>query len=151
MILSNSPDTFDEILVEELEAEYQAFKSGKNFTGEAEYALICALWRRPTPKAVPVLTRILVEDPTSGREEIVRILSDLGDKRAVNPLLAVLETLDDDNDIGGHLRSAIAEALGAIGDPSALAPLQRLESAPSVDSKKIARYIKWAIEQLRNE
>ena len=143
------PESFDEILVGELEAQYQAFKSGENFTGAAEYALICALWKRPTRKAVPVLSKILVEDATAGREEIAQILRDLGDERAVKPLLSVLDTLDDDNDIGGHLRSAIAEALGAIGDSYALPALRRLEATPSDDEKKIAVYAKWAIEQLK--
>ena len=142
------PESFDEILVHELEAQYQAFKFGENFTGAAEYAIICALWKRPTPKAVPVLSKILVEDATAGREEIVQILRDVGNRGAVGPLLSVLETLDDDNDIGGHLRSAIAEALGAIGDASALPALQRLATTPSADGKKIARYVKWAIEGL---
>ncbi|MBI1926693.1 HEAT repeat domain-containing protein [Candidatus Poribacteria bacterium] len=145
------PEAFDDILVEELGAQYQAFQSDENFTGATEYALICALWERPTPKAVPVLCKILVEDPTSGREEIVQILRDVGDKRAVEPLLSVLETLDDAVDEGGHLRSAIAEALGAIGDPCALPALHRLEATPSADGKKIAHYVKWAIEQLENE
>ncbi len=145
------PHSFDDILVEELEAEYQAFKSGENFTGTAEYALICALWYRPTPKAIPVLSKIFVEDPTSGREEIARILRDVGDPRAVEPLLSVLETLDDEVDEGGHLRSGIAEALGAIGDPSALPALHRLEATPSADGKKIAHYVKWAIEQLNQQ
>jgi len=145
------PDSFDDILVEELEAQYQAFKAGGDFTGDAEYALICALWRRPTPKAVPALSKILVEDATAGREEIVRILRDVGDPRAVQSLLSVLETLDDEVDEGGHLRSGIAEALGAIGDPCALPALQRLEATPSADGKKIARYVKWAIEQLNQQ
>ena len=144
------PESFDEILVGELDAQYQAFKSGENFTGGAEYALICALWKRPTKKAVPVLSKILVEDPTAGREEIAQTLRDLGDPRAVKPLLSVLDTLDDDNDIGGHLRSAIAEALGAIGDLYALPALRRLETTPSDDQKKIAGYAQWAIAQLES-
>ncbi len=145
------PESFDDILVEELEAQYQAFKSGENFTGDAEYALICALWHRPTLKAIPVLSHIFVEDPESGREEIAQIMRDVGDPRAVQPLLSVLEPLDDEVDEGGHLRSGIAEALGAIGDPSALSALRRLEETPSADGKKIAHYVKWAIEQLKNE
>lgn len=143
-------EPFSEILVEELEAQYQAFKAGGNFTGAAEYALICALWKRPTREAVPVLSKIFVEDPTAGREEIAQIFRDLGDPRTVKPLLSVLDTLDDHNDIGGHLRSAIAEALGAIGDSYALPALRRLEITPSDDKKKIARYAKWATEQLES-
>ena len=143
-------EPFSEILVAELERQYQAFKSGENFTGAAEYALICALWKCPTREAVPVLSKILVEDPTAGREEIAQIFRDLGDPRAVKPLLSVLDTLDDNNDIGGHLRSAIAEALGAIGDSYALPALRRLEVTPSDDNKKIARYVKWAVEQLES-
>ena len=143
-------EPFSEILVEELEAQYQAFKSGENFTGAAEYALICALWECPTREAVPVLSKIFVEDSTTGREEIAQIFRDLGDPRAVKPLLSVLDTLDDDNDIGGHLRSVIAEALGTIRDSHALPALRRLEVTPSDDEKKIARYTKWAIEQLES-
>jgi len=145
------PEAFDDILVEELEAQYQAFQSGENFTGATEYTLICALWHRPTLKAIPVLSHIFVEDPESGREEIAQIMRDVGDPRAIQPLLSVLETLDDEVDEGGHLRSGIAEALGAIGDPSALPALHRLEATPSADGKKIARYVKWALEQLKNE
>ena len=144
-------EPFGEILVEELEAQYQAFKSGENFTGAAEYALICPLWECPTREAVPVLSKIFVEDSTAGREEIAQIFRDLGDPRAVKPLLSVLDTLDDNNDMGGHLRSAIAEALGVIGDSYALSALRRLEVAPSDDKKKIARYTKWAIEQLESD
>ena len=143
-------EPFRQILVEELEAQYQAFKSGENFTGAAEYALICALWECPTTEAVPVLSKIFVENSTAGREEIAQIFRDLGDPRAVKPLLSVLDTLDDDNDIGGHLRSAIAEALGAIGDSYALPALRRLEKNISDDKKKIERYVKWAIEQLES-
>ncbi len=141
---------FNEILVGELEAQYQAFKSGKHFTGATEYALICALWKCPTREAVPVLSKIFVENPAAGREEIAQIFRDLGDPRAVKPMLSVLDTLDDNNDIGGHLRSAIAEALGAIGDSYALPMLRRLEITPSDDKKKIARYAKWATEQLES-
>ena len=143
-------EPFRGILVKELEAQYQAFKVGENFTGAAEYALICALWKCPTREAVPVLSKIFVEDPTAGREEIAQIFRDLGDPRAVKPLLSVLDTLDDNNDIGGHLRSAIAEALGAIGDSYALPALRQLEITPSDDKKKIVRYTKWAIEQLES-
>ena len=143
-------EPFNEILVGELEAQYQAFKSGKNFTGATEYALICALWKCPTRKAVPVLSKIFVENPAAGREEIAQIFRDLGDPRAVKPMLSVLDTLDDNNDIGGHLRSAIAEALGAIGDSYALPALRRLEITSSDDKKKIARYAKWATEKLES-
>jgi HEAT repeat protein len=143
-------EPFNEILVGELEAQYQAFKSGKNFTGAAEYALICALWKCPTREAVPVLSKIFVDNPVAEREEIAQIFRDLGDPRAVKPMLSVLDTLDDNNDIGGHLRSAIAEALGAIGDSYALPALRRLEITPSDDNKKIARYAKWATEQLES-
>ena len=143
-------EPFSEILVEELEAQYQAFKSREDFTGAAEYALICALWEHPTREAVPVLSKIFVENPTAGREEIAQIFRDLGDPRAVKPLLSVLDTLDDNNDIGGHLRSAIAEALGAIGDSYALPVLRRLEVTHSDDKKKITRYTKWAIKQLES-
>ena len=143
-------EPFSEILVEELKAQHQAFKSEENFTGAAEYALICALWKRPTREAVPVLSKIFVEDSTAGREEIAQIFRDLGDPRAVKPMLSVLGTLDDNNDIGGHLRSAIAEALGAIGDSYALPALRRLEITPSDDKKKIARYAKWATEQVES-
>ena len=143
-------EPFNEILVGELEAQYQAFKSGKNFTGATEYALICALWKCPTRKAVPVLSKIFVENPAAGREEIAQIFRDLGDPRAVKPMLSVLDTLDDNNDIGGHLRLAIAEALGAIGDSYALPALRRLEITSSDDKKKIARYAKWATEKLES-
>jgi len=143
-------EPFNEILVEELEAQYQAFKSREDFTDAAEYALICALWECPTREAVPVLSKIFVENPTAEREEIAQIFRDLGDPRAVKPLLSVLDTLDDNNDIGGHLRSAIAEALGAIGDSYALPALRQLEVTPSDDKKKIARYTKRAIEQLES-
>ena len=129
-------EPFSEILVEELEIQYQAFKSGENCTGAAEYALICVLWECPTREAVPILSKIFVENPTAGREEIAQIFRDLGDPRAVKPLLSVLDTLDNNNDIGGHLRSAIAEALGAIGDSFALPALRQLEITPSDDEKK---------------
>jgi HEAT repeat protein len=137
--------------VDELEAQYYAFKSDLSFTGLSQYALICALWERPTKDAVPILLKILAEDPNAPHEELVQILMQVADIRAVEPLLSLLNTLDDENDEYGHLRAAIVEALGAIGSKRALPTLHRILETVSQDTLKLADYTQWAIEQLSNE
>ena len=67
------------------------------------------------------------------RERAVRALGMLRDQRAVEPLIAMLNDLDD------RLRLVVVEALESIGDPRCEEPLVRMlqDSSPSVRVKAI--------------
>jgi HEAT repeat protein len=142
-------EAFDEVVVQELKSYHKQVQSNPHFTGKAQYALICVLWERPTPKAVPVLLKILETDENAPREEIAQILGQVGDAQAVQPLLNLLKTLNDANDEYGHLRAAIVEALGTIGDPRALPLLCQLAQTASPNAPKLRRYAEWAMNQMK--
>jgi hypothetical protein len=79
-------NAFDSVLLQELEFQHKQSQLNPHFTGKAEYALICALWERPIAEAVSILLKILAEDSTAPREEIVHIFMQLKDVRAVDSL-----------------------------------------------------------------
>jgi hypothetical protein len=67
----------------------------------------------------------------SVREEVAEALEEIGDLRAVNPLIHVL------SDEGGFVRSSVAKALGVIGDQKAVEPLiQARKTGNMLDLKK---------------
>ncbi len=76
-------------------------------------------------RAVAPLLRLGLRSPSWGvRNTSVMLLGEIGDVRAVEPLIAAL---DDDN---GIVRSGVAAALGKLGDARAVEPLlQRLAAA----------------------
>lgn len=80
--------------------------------------------------AVPALLELLVDPARTGaRVWAARILGRIADARAVEALVGRMHDRDD------RLRMAVAEALGAIGDPRALQPLVRAtlrDPAPQV-------------------
>jgi HEAT repeat protein len=67
--------------------------------------------------AVETLIAELQDNNRHVPEQVIEVLSKIGDTRAVEPLVAALK--DQDNDV----RKAAAGALGMIGDPRAVEPL----------------------------
>jgi HEAT repeat protein len=72
--------------------------------------------KRPDPQDVDLLIK-LVQRPASDREYIIRALGDIGDPRAVEPLITALRNTDR------WIRGFAAYALGQIGDGRAVEPL----------------------------
>jgi HEAT repeat protein len=68
----------------------------------------------------PLVTVLLEDDSHSMRAAAARALGEIGDERAVGPLIACL----NNTSVPEVVRMAAAEALGAIGDSSALRPLR---------------------------
>ena len=83
-------------------------------------AAIAALEKQGSP-AVPALIGLLGEKSWDVQREAIRALGRLGDPRAVEPLLAVLQEPD------GLRRAEVESALGMIGDRRALPALRALE------------------------
>ena len=69
-------------------------------------------------------------------------LGDLGDKRAVEPLLAML----DKNDMES-IRTGIVVALGALGARRAIEPLEKLLKTEK--SENVRQQIDYALQRLR--
>jgi len=69
---------------------------------------------------VPRLLQVLEEGPDSNRYIAVQLLGKIGDKRATEPLISVLE-----KETEAALREEAAEALGKLGDERAIEPLLR--------------------------
>jgi HEAT repeat protein len=68
----------------------------------------------------PLVTVLLEDDSHSMRAAAARALGEIGDERALGPLIACL----NNSGVPEVVRMAAAEALGAIGDSSALRPLR---------------------------
>jgi HEAT repeat protein len=69
-------------------------------------------------KAVPPLLEIIENGPDSTRYIVVQLLGKIGDERAVQPLVGLLEGAEE-----ASMREETAEALGKLGDPTAIQPL----------------------------
>ena len=84
-------------------------------------------------KDVDGLVRALgSEKDSDAREAAADALGEIGDPKAVEPLIAALKDPDDD------VREAAAEALGRIGDPRAVDPLNAALNDPDHDVRQEA-------------
>jgi HEAT repeat protein len=70
--------------------------------------------------AIPHLTKLLTDDNEEVRNFSAVMLGDIGNPRAVEPLIGALK------DPEANVRHGAAEALGKIGDKRAVAPLQEM-------------------------
>jgi hypothetical protein len=70
-------------------------------------------------------------------------LGKLKDKRAVEPLIAILNTDIDDNKV----RKNVAYALGSIGDPQAIEPLINSFSTSTFEADRTAIYAKLGLSR----
>jgi HEAT repeat protein len=68
-------------------------------------------------------------------------LGDLGDKRAVEPLLATLKNNDSDS-----VRTGVVVSLGVIGDKRAIEPLEKLLKTEKNES--VRQQIEYALQRL---
>ena len=68
----------------------------------------------------PLLTVLLEDDSQSMRAAAARALGEIGDDRAVGPLIACVNNIR----VPEIVRMASAEALGMIGDATAMRPLR---------------------------
>jgi len=85
------------------------------------------------PAAVEPLIGALGHDAPAIRLGAVRALGQIGDARAVAPLIAVLAADEDE-----EVRSAAASALGWIGDARAIGPLSEALGDPSAEIRRNA-------------
>ncbi|KKD06858.1 HEAT repeat domain-containing protein [Streptomyces sp. WM6386] len=70
------------------------------------------------PLALEPLSKILIEEDGTADPDVVEALAEMGDARAVEPLLGVLRTPPH-----GDADTLVVEALGSLGDPRAVEPL----------------------------
>jgi HEAT repeat protein len=82
---------------------------------EVRSALVAALESWSQERAVPLLLRALADSDPVVRKNAVRVLGNLGDRRATRPLIAALA--DE------AIRVSALEALGKLGDECAIDPL----------------------------
>lgn len=110
-----------------------------------------ALGKTKDSRAAEALINILVGgDKNNGdranmelREKLAGLLGDMGDKKAIQPMLAIL--LNDQEDI--RLRRGCALSLGKIGDESAVQPLE--EALAKKLSPDIESYVKDALKPIQ--
>jgi len=78
-------------------------------------------------KAVDPLLRLLLDGKSERLQTVINVLGDIGDKKAVTPLLKILE----DKEKWFYLRQHAAMSLGQIGDERAVEPI--IEFIESLD------------------
>jgi HEAT repeat protein len=81
-----------------------------------------ALWKLHGPAVVPALLAGLAIPDRRVRALVATLLGEVGDRRAVLPLIDLLRT-GEAGDVFANVRARAAEALGRIGDPRAVEPL----------------------------
>ena len=81
-----------------------------------------ALWELHDPAAVPALLAGMAMPDRHVRALVATLLGELGDRRAVLPLIDLLRT-GEAGDVFANVRARAAEALGRLGDPQAVEPL----------------------------
>jgi thiol-disulfide isomerase/thioredoxin len=100
-----------------------------------------ALWIIGDRRAVPDLTAALQDPSLKVAGFAASGLGDLGDASSVDPLLALFLRLPDNRD---DAKARVADALGKLGDPRAIAPL-----SASLDTIQEPAYVRWAEPALR--
>jgi HEAT repeat protein len=102
------------------------------------------------PAGVPALMVFLTDkNPQwTNRRHAIRALEEVGDKRAVQALISALQDPSPD------IRNAAADALGSIGDPSAIGALEALSGDTDTNTSGPPRAVRdaaaAAIRQLKN-
>jgi HEAT repeat protein len=89
----------------------------------------------------PLITVLIEDDSRSMRAAAARALGEIGDRRAVGPLIACL----NNRHTSEMVRSAVAEALGKTGDASAVRPLRTTLLDSDAEVRETARA---ALEQI---
>ncbi len=125
--------------IKDKRATHALIEASYNNKDEAQRMIIWAMGQIADETCVPVITNTLKSDAIySVRFECIQALGHMGDKRAYEPLIEIL--LDNSGDpstiinhpsgsVSNHsssfaqLRSAAAQALGALGDKRAVRPL----------------------------
>lgn len=102
----------------------QLQKEVAEYSPSDERAVGAALIGLHCPESADLLAYALDEPNAVVRSYVACALAELGDKRAVEPLLALLQEKD------AHIRARAASGLGKLGDPRAVEPLIRALSAP---------------------
>lgn len=120
----------DNVLYVRLEAALALDQLGWHAEADSEkaaYFVARGDWKacaRIGPAAVEALIAVLRLKNLAGKSEAACALGQIGDPRAVTPLIAALRLYDGGFDVGqGFLRSSAAVALGRIKDPRAVEPL----------------------------
>lgn len=104
-----------------------------SLVGEAGFeAVVTAGIREIGDGAVDQLLPLLVRDQPAVRRAAAALLGELGDRRAIEPLIAALDDVDD------TVVAAAAGAAAALGDPAALAALFSLLSHPGANVRHAA-------------
>lgn len=99
-------------------------------------AAIDSLWVIRTPDAFPVFIKALSDPSIEVRAFAVSGLGDLGDPKAVDPLLLRL-SLEDKNEM--EIISRIVDSLGKLGDPKAIESIRPFAESPDMSLRKYAR------------
>ena len=108
---------------------------------EARWRAADALWLIDDTRAVPDLIDALGDPSLKVQGFSASALGDLGDPRAVEPLLALFAKLPDNRE---ETKARIADALGKLEDPRAIAPIEK-----SLTEIREPRYVRWTAPALQ--
>lgn len=96
---------------------------------EVRAPAVAALLQVRDPEAVPQLLDALAIPDRRVQSLVATVLGEIGDQRAVLPLIKLLQT-GDNSDVWSNPRAAAAQALGKLGDQRAVEPLIAVLSEP---------------------
>lgn len=102
------------------------------------------LLRRDRDEVVPPLIEVLRTGTRQAQYMAVQILGKMNDRRAVEPLIVLLENTHHE-----HIRAATAEALGNLKDPRGTDPLLRCMSDPHDVVRLKATFALGGLDDLR--
>ena len=103
--------------------------------------MVAALGSARCANAFDPLVKTLGDESYIVRAGAAMALGDLGDKRAVEPLLAALNKSDSDS-----VRTGAVVALGALGDRRAIEPLEAMLKAEK--NENVRQQIEQALQRL---
>src|SRR5262249_48125319 len=116
----------------------------KSSLAEERDSVVAALGGARCAGAYEPLVKALSDEYYAVRAGAAMALGDIGEKRAVEPLLAILNKDDTDS-----VRIGIVVSLGVLGDQRAIEPLEKL--LKSEKSEKVKQQIEVTLQQLRKK
>ncbi|MDA8016330.1 MAG: HEAT repeat domain-containing protein [Thermoanaerobaculia bacterium] len=135
---SLSPEEFREIAVPTMA---QLLEKVEDHPAEIRRVALDGLIRA---RATAELLAVEPSDDPAEAERLARGLGHLGDS-AVQPRLLLLLNHPEDS-----VRTAAAQALGAVGDPGAVGALRKIASASSLFKSALARAAETAIQEIKS-
>jgi HEAT repeat protein len=114
----------------------------KSASAEDRDSAVAAIGGARCAGALEPLIKALADEHHMVRADAAMALGDLGDKRAVEPLLALLNSVPGDS-----VRMAAVVALGALRDRRAIGPLENLLKTEK--NENIKQQTEQSLERLR--